>query len=215
MLLTLETLRERVYSRIDNNALLFPTIEVDTMINEGVKILNLFTGFQQISLQQTTESNRVWYDIPNEIVFPLRVQIENTYLMPTSVNSIGRSNPQWVTQNSNNMASQVSCWIRFGSRKLGINPADSIGGKQLTITGIREPKPLVNLDDTINFPNEIMAAFDQYASHILLLKESSKEFAMASTAYQEFLRLVKKLTIWKTFTSPRYFISELPQPLNA
>lgn len=198
---------------MDSNTLLYPLPEVDKLINEGIKIINLIVGFQQISKILITQPRRIWYNIPNEIVFPLRVKIENTYLQPSSMLSIGRTHPQWIAENTHNTQSQVASWVRFGFRKMAIHPSDYIGGKQLTITGVAEPPLMVTASDTIQFSNDVLSAFDLYCGHVLLLKESPKEFAMGSTMYQEFLRVAKKLTIWKNFIAPRYYISEATQPL--
>lgn len=215
--LTLQSLIDRVYDKVDGNALLYPEVELIAAINEGVRVTNLFVGFQQISAEipYYTQKNRIWYDTPNGMVFPLRVQFENRYLEPTSIEALGRRSPQWTTETTTNTLSAVSSWIRFGFKRFGIHPADGVGGRMLLVTGIAEPIPLVNPTDTIVFSNDQMAAFDLYAAHLLTLKESSQQFASNSSEYQDFLRLIKKLTIWKTtFVAPRYFISEASQPTN-
>lgn len=216
MQLTLANLQGRVYSRIDNNTLLYPSDQVTTLINEAVRTINLITGFQQVSLiiPYQTQSNRIWYDIPNQIIFPLRVKIGDTYLQPSSMLSIGRSNPQWITETTDNTVSPVASWVRFGFRKLAIHPADAVGGQDITVTGVAEPPLLIEPTDTIQFSNDILSAFDLYATFSLTMKESPKEFAANSTAYQDFLRLVKRLTIWKNFVAPRYYLNESSQPLN-
>lgn len=216
MQLTLATLQQRVYSRLDGNTLLYPVEEVNRYINEGIRTINLFTGFQQASviIPHQTQNNRIWYDIPNHIIFPLRVRIGNTYLQPSAVENIGRANPLWVTETTRNVDSPVASWVRFGFRKLAIHPADAVGGMDITLTGVKEPKLLVNQSDTIQFSNDILSAFDMYASFSLPLKESPKEFSMQSADYQRFLALMKKLTIWKGWAAPRYYINEASQPLS-
>lgn len=216
MQLTLADLRARAYARLDGNELLYPTAELDRYINEAIKSINLIVGFQQksIIIPHQTQENRFWYSIPNEIIFPLRVKIENTYLQPSSIANIGRSTPQWITDTTYNTQSPVASWVRFGFRKLAIHPASSVGGLDITVTGVSEPKTLIEPSDTIQFSNDVMAAFDLYTAHAILLKESPKEFAMGSSAYQDYLRLVKKLSIWKSFVAPRYYINEASQPLN-
>lgn len=215
MQLTLADLRARVLARVDGNSLLYPNVEIDTYINEGIKSINLAVGFIQRSviIPYQMQPNRVFYDIPNEIIFPLRLKVENTYLQPSSLLNIGRSTPQWITDTTSNTNSPVASWVRFGFRKFAVHPASSIGGMDLTMTGVGEPKLLVNASDTINFSNDILSAFDLYASFALLIKESPKEFALASENYKAYLRLLKKLTIWKSWVAPRYWI-EAEQPLN-
>lgn len=216
MQLTANDLDRRVLARVDGNELLYPQVERYRYVNEAIRSINLLTGFQQASLllPYYSQSNRVWYDVPQRIIFPLRVQFENTYLQPSSMLNIGRSIPRWTSETTGNTGQQVSSWVRFGIRKFGLHPADSAGGYAITVTGVVEPPLMVNPTDKIQFSNDILSAFDLYCSSAITLKESTKEFAMQSQDYQKYLSLMKKLTMWKGLVAPRYFISEVSQPLS-
>lgn len=211
---TLNDLDQRVLSKIDYNTALYQTPERYAAINEAAQCLNVLTAFSQISVQLPipTQSNRIWYDVPYNLVIPTRVQIDGKYLKRSSLLQKGRLHKTWVTENTANQVTPVSQWIPFGIRKFGIWPADSCGGRQLVVTGIAEIPPLVNPTDTLQLQNDLLAALDILAVLTLLLKVSPKEFSDASIAYQQFLRIVKRMTFYQKWKAPAYFVAELQQP---
>ena len=213
-LLTLQSLVDRVYSKLDNNQLLYPTFPVVVdAINEALLVLNLQTGFIQTTIQVPgySQQNRVWYDVPDGIVIPTRVQFENTYLQPATLNGIGQTYPNWISDTTANTGLPVSYWVKAGLRKFGLYPADALGGQDIRVTGVAEPAPLVNLTDAVPIPNEYVSAFDLLASHTLQLKESSALFAHSSLDYQAYMRIMKKAGMWRGMIQPRYFV-EAQQP---
>jgi hypothetical protein len=213
-LLTLQGLIDRVYARLDNNQLLYPTYPVVVWaINEAIQVLNLQTGFIQTTLQVPgwSQQNRVWYDVPAGIVIPTRVQFESTYLQPATLNGIGQTYPNWTGDTTANTGLPVAYWIPAGLNKFAIYPADALGGQDIRVTGVAEPAPLVNLTDAVPMPNEYVSAFDLLAAHTLQLKESSAMFAQSSTDYQAYMRTMKKAAMWRGMVQPRYFV-EAQQP---
>ena len=212
---TLGDLQQRIWSRLDQNTLLYPSAIVTQKINESIRCVNLLTGLIQTTVTQLSQKNRFWYSIVGTgLIYPTRVQFANTYLEPTSFLQLGRSRPNWPTETSANQLTQPVSWFPYGFRTVGIYPADANGGEVISITGCAEPPVLVNPTDTINLPNSVFAAFDELAVTSLVLKESPKTFAQASTNYQEFLRQIKAITIFRSWIAPRYWISEAQQPVN-
>ena len=211
--LTLSQLQVRVLGRLDNNTALYTPDELTYAINEAIFCLNTATGFLNIAvaLPFVTDPNRVWYDVPSPIFIPLRVQYEDKYLEPLSPQQIGSTVPNWTALNTALTGLHVQNWIPAGLTKFGIYPADAVGGNQLSVTGIQSPTPLVDPSDTVQFPNEILIAFDLLAAHSLQLKESEEEFAASSDYYKAYLTQIKKLTLWRSFISPRYYNSRAQQ----
>ena len=212
-LVTLAMLQARVYSRLDNNQFLYPAFQVTAALNEALRVLNLSTGFIQGTYQMPgwSQSNRVWYDVPAQILIPLRVFFEGNALKRTTVWNLGASHPNWTAETTANTGIPVSFWAPCGLTKFAIYPADSIGGQDISVTGVLEPTPLVNLTDIVNLPNEYASAVDLLAAHVLQLKESSKIFSQSSADYQKYLSVNKHMTMWKGLTQPAYFIAEAQQ----
>lgn len=212
--LTLADLQTRVYARLDQNFFLYPATEVTAAINESIKILNLMTGWLQatVPLGYFSQKNRIWYKVPRGILIPTRITFEGRVLQRWSMAAIGMSEPTFVQNTTKNTMIPVSYWFPVGLDRFAIYPADSRGGGQILVTGIQEPVPLVNPNDTVMFQPTVLSAFDLYAAHILQLKESPKAFTAASSDYQAFQKMVKGLMVWGGFKAPRYFIEELQQP---
>jgi len=100
----------------------------------------------------------------------------------------------------------VAQWWPIGTQKFGIHPADVIGGLPLAIVGVVEPTLLVNPTDVIDLPDEYTQIIDDYAAHVLQLKEGGKIFADASLLYQKFLSVMKDYGRWRYLVQPRYWI---------
>jgi hypothetical protein len=212
--LTLNDLDQRVLDRLDNNTLLYGQVERYEAINSAIRTLNAITGFLQTSIfiPGSSVANRIFYDVPAGILFPLRVQFERNYLGRSSVNSIGQKHPNWTQGTTANTGLPVTYWIPLGFTKFAIYPADALGGGDILVTGVQEPVPLVNPSDQISWPNELTGAFDLLAAHTLQLKESTQIFAQASKDYQGFMRMAKQITILQGLKMPSYFLSEGNQP---
>ena len=212
-LLTLNDLVARVYARLDGNTLLYGLARIVEQINESLQLLNLQTGFIQTTILVSggSQANRVWYDTPEGIVIPTRVQYGHNYLQPATLNGIGQTYPNWISDTTANTGLPVSYWVKAGLNKFGLYPADALGGEDIRVTGVAEPTPLVNMTDAVPMPNEYVSAFDLLASHTLQLKESSAMFAQSSLDFQGYMRVMKKAGMWRGMIQPRYFV-EAQQP---
>lgn len=212
--LTLQDLDNRVLSRLDENTLLYSQSARYSAINEAIRVLNLATGFLQatVPVPGWSQVNRHWYDVPQGLVMPVRVAFNGFYLGRTSINKLGLTHQNWIADTTANTGYQVYRWAPFGMKKFAIYPADSVGGGNIMVTGVAEPTVLTQPTQVVQFPTEVLTAFDALASHTLQLKESTQEFANSSLAYQEYLRQLKKITIWRGWVAPRFFIEEQQQP---
>jgi hypothetical protein len=207
-IISLGDLMTRVYSRVDNNQLLYPQVEVIAAINEGIKLTNLLLGYYQdtITLPDVSQPDRLFYDLPAGVVFPFRVSFENQYLRPMSLNSIGQYSAAWMTATTGNTGMAVSNWIPVGLFKFAIWPADSVGGGQIAVASLVEPPVLVNPKDTISWSSEASLAFDQYAEHVIQLKESTADFSKASMAYNAYQSSVKRSSYIANLRMPRWWV---------
>jgi hypothetical protein len=81
-----------------------------------------------------------------------------------------------------------------------------VGGGSLVVTGVQEVTANLQPNQATDFPNEVLMAFDSLAAHTLMLKESSQAFGVSSTEYQAFLRIMKKIAIYRGWIAPNYWI---------
>jgi hypothetical protein len=79
-----------------------------------------------------------------------------------------------------------------GLTKFVISPKDSVGGNDLSLTGIGEPPLLVNATDVFQMENEFIELVPEYCSHRLQLKEGGKIFSDASLSLNTFYDCMKE-----------------------
>lgn len=205
--LTLANLETAVLDRLDGNSLLYTTPEVDSDLNDAIRVLNLFTGFNQQSVQVPgfTVINQFLYAVPSPILFPLRVYFNRRQLWKTSLRKLSYTNPNWLRETSA-MGLPVQHWVPMGISTLAIHPADSAGGQELLVSGIAEPTKLVNPGDTITVEDEYAECIVELAADTLQIKEGGKIFADSTALYLKFLSKMREKKRWRSQVNPRYFV---------
>jgi len=204
---TLADLRTSAYTSVEGNTELYKQPEVDYTINEALGSLNLLAGFYQITVDLPDASvvNRHVYDIPKSILIPLSVAIDNVPLHPIGFSTLSRTDPDWM----NRLASpgnEPVYWMPIGITKFALAPADYLGGRILSVTGIGEVPDLVNATDKIVLNDEHSDAIKNLVGHRLPLKMPGAEFQQAASLYREYLHDAKALARWTGFKAPRFFI---------
>lgn len=204
---TLGDLQQRVYDRLDNNTALYPLYQVTTEINDALNVIQLFTGFQQTSVDVPgfTVARQLIYQVPTGILFPLRVYYEGRQLEKVSIRSISMRFRSWVTDQSNR-GSPVQRWVPMGLGMFAIHPTDSVGGNNLQVNGFANLVPLVLPTDTVNIEDEWVSLVENFAAQTLPIKESPQIFSQASLLYQEAVRGLKQKLYWSEVKFPRYFV---------
>lgn len=204
-LYTLSDLREIVYAQLENNQVFFRAAEVTAVINECIKIINLFTGFYQGAVEVTSVAGQLIYEVPSTIVYPLRAQFNSVALDPIAIGQIGKDYRDWATSTTDKDG-PVARWIPIGTNYFCLNPIDSEGGQTIYVTGVLEPPVLVDDADEVVLDDEYTTMIGDYGAHRLPLKEGGAPFAQASILYQNFQRTMKNLTALRKVTMPRYFV---------
>lgn len=199
---TLSNLQSRVYSRIDNNTLLYEAADVTAAINEAIRITNAFIGYIQVSVEITTRKNQTWYPVPAPILIPFRLTFEGMFLESRSLNNMGQLAGDWPRETTGNTGIQVSRWVTNGLDKFAINPADSLGGNTLLLTGVAEPTLLVSGTDTIQIPDEYSEALEDMAFIALVLKEGGKIMADGIKVYQTAIQKLQQFSRFQQMRQP-------------
>ena len=205
--LTLGDLQDRVYQSLDRNTLLYPLAEVTDYINEAVLVIGNITGFlqKQVVLPSASQANRVWYDVPADILVPFKLVYDKRYLLnKMSLTKIGCLYPNWTTERSAVVGSPVARWVPVGLTKFGIHPADSNGGAEMRISGIQVPVTLSDPNQVVPFPNEYMDSVEDLVVMSIQLKEVMPIQQAMNSLYPRFLDKMSSQNRWRNVIQPGY-----------
>jgi hypothetical protein len=204
---TLADLEDSVYSTLDDNTLFYPQAEVDRAINEALRVVNCFTGFLQTSavVSGGTDALRVYYRVPDGILFPLAVHWSGRQLRRNSLPAVASKYRDWTDRPSSVFGAPAD-WIPIGTRTFAIHPQDSVAANVLTVYGVSQTTALSAGSDVVQLEDEATDAVSHLAAHTLQIKEGGKVFADSSLHYQEFLHEMKAKERWRRITHPRYWV---------
>lgn len=210
---TLAQLETRVWDGLDANTLFYPEDNIRRVINEGLRRLNLLTGFTQVDIAVSgfSVAGRLVYTVPSGVLLPQRVYFEQRELEKLSLRQLGAQFRNW-TVDSNASIGPVSRWCPIGINQFVIHPLDSYGGQLIEVSGVGPITPLVAQGDTVSLNNELTDILVDYARSRSMLKEGGKPFADASMAYQQMISKVKTMMIWDGMNFPRYFLVKELEP---
>jgi len=209
--LTLADLKDQVYSRLEENREMYSDTEVTAAINEAYRILSMFCGWVNRTssiLSGYTIADRTFYDIPDDIVFPQKVDFEGQALEKVSLFSMSQMRPTWARETTANTGRNVSQWVPIGIRKFAIHPADSVGGGLLQVTGIGEPTVLVNDLDRVLIPKEGILPVCDYAAHSVQCKLQGAPFMESLELYSNILNIMQLSKLLASYRQPRMFFDE-------
>ena len=194
-----------VLDRLDQNSILYTPPELDYIINEAVRVTSLFTGFFRNTLQLTgyTGVNQTVYNTPAGMLVPIMVSYEGRQLQKTSLKKLARLHRNWATRTTADCG-RVECWASIGIGMFTINPIDSVGGHDLTITGLGEPPLLVLPGDILVIENEYVELITAYCTHRLPLKIGGKIFADGSLDLNEFYSKIEERKRYESWKAPTY-----------
>jgi hypothetical protein len=212
MFFTLADLRAKVLGRLDGNTNLYTTPEIDYVVNECIRTISLLTGFYRttVSVAGFSVANQIVYGMPPSILIPSIVSFEGRQLTKISLKKLARQRRAWATDTTA-ARGRVAFWAPVGNGQFVITPADSQGGRDITVTGMTEPPLLVNPTDVISLENEYVEMVAEYGEHRLPLKEGGKVFADGSLALNDFYAKLKARRSYGDMKFPKYRLLE-PKP---
>lgn len=202
----LSELQARVYRRVEDNSLFYPEYQVTNAINEALQVLNLFTGYYQTTLQiGLSVANRFFYNIPNNMIFPMQVYIDQRMIYKSPLSDTCRMVTNFLRNDQLQDGSPLY-WVPIGIRLFVLTPADTTGGRQLEVVGVVEPPVLAASTDVAQLSDSWMELIEDYAFYTLVLTEGGKIFADASKLFQKFQKRMGELQMWQLQINPRYFV---------
>lgn len=212
---TLSQLEQRIWDSLDNNSGQYPEPQLRLVVNEGLRRLNLLTGFNQatVSVSGGSVANRLEYSTPAGIMIPMRLDYNGRELNRMSFRRLVQKRIDWATKT--NASGPVSDWATISLTRFVICPIDAVGGSVLDMTGVAPITPLVNSGDPVTLDDAFADLLVDYGRMRAPLKEGGATFANASIAYQAMVKKLKTMTIWSGMAFPQYWLLKSEEPAES
>lgn len=200
---TISTLAYAVQSRLEEEPQGPPGIfwnyqnEVLPAVAEAMNEASLLTGVVQTvqTAPVTVPVNTTFLSLPKNAIALIRVT-GPVYLRKTSVFSLDNLNRTW----ENDTGSLLQAWFPLGVTRFGVYPKLT-AEQQVLVTYLAYPvtvAPPYSGTEAVPFQLEFHESLEQYAAHVLRLKEAGQDFEASQGVYQEFLATMRTLDGFET-----------------
>lgn len=211
----LTDLQQRSWDGLDGNNQLYPPANVTSVLNEGLRRLNIITAFNQATVPigvagGFTVANQQLYAVPAGLFIPQRVYFEQRELKKMTIEQIAQRFRDWTRDASVSKGPPMR-WAPIGLNQFVIHPFDAVGGRLLEVSGVAPVTPLVNAGDVVELEDHNAEILIDYTKSRIMLKEGGKPFADASLAYQQMIAKLKTMVAWENMAWPRYFVQGASQ----
>jgi len=210
--ISLLSLRDATYSKLDDNTEFYSTTEVTWAINEAIRLGNVFCGWISTTASVisggTTVANRVIYKVPEGIAIPQKVVFEGKELDKVGMYQLFRNWPTWMKDTTATTGYPVSRWCPYSLNRFAINPADAVGGGLLEVTGIASPTALSSATDTINLPKSVISVIAEYAAHTVQCKLGSVPLTQSIPMFRTYEKMIKQSCIWSRYKQPNMWLEK-------
>jgi hypothetical protein len=187
---TLATLRLRLQERYESTPF-WNNAEALHALNEALRKWNLYVGQWKTIATVPTTPNTVWYSMgASTIIYPLRAEWQSYPLATCDTESMDYFRPNWEAETTatSGAPSRPTMLIPAGLNLFALWPADSAGGSNMVLDGVRSTPVLAADTDFLDAGEEEVHAIVGEALCIAAFKESGRRFATAQLYHQQFLR---------------------------
>ena len=208
--ISLQSLMDATYAKLDGNDQFYSTSEVTWAINEGIRLGNIFCGWltatESVPSGGVTIANRVIYRVPSSIAIPQKVTFEGKELDKVGMFQLFRNWPTWMKDTTATTGYPVNRWCPYSFNRFAINPADAVGGGLLEVTGIASPDYLSAVTDTITLPKIASSAISEYAAHVVQCKLGSVPLTQSMPMYRTWEKMIKQNGVWRRYKQPNFWL---------
>jgi hypothetical protein len=162
-------------------------------MDEAAVLTGVVQTVQSTPITLPTGTNFV--SLPTNALALIRVNAP-VYIPKTSLFALDNINRTW----ENDTGTQIKNWFPFGVTQFGIYPQLTVQ-QQITVVYIAYPvtvAPPYTGSESVPFQEEFHESLEQYASHVLRLKEAGYDFYASQEIYQEFLTTMQTLDVFET-----------------
>lgn len=223
MATTIANLAVQVYQRLEENPaapVYWTQYEVYTALVEAMNEAALLTGVvqtvQSTTIDLPTDTNFV--PMPTGAIALLRV-VAAQAVQKTELFVLDQLIPSWETQGgagANPAVQKIQYWFPLGLDQFGIYPKLT-ADQQVKVTylsyPVAETRPYTGAE-TVPFQVEFQDALQQYAAHILRMKEATAEFDESQAIYQQFLDTMRSLSVFQARHDSLVFSRSIGAPVR-
>lgn len=197
---------DNVLSRVENNDGFYTRANIMKAVNYGLQTTNLWLGFAQDEKQIISVANRVFYDVPHDLVLPMSLSFDGKSLYKSSFDAMVSNNHRLLKETGATIGVQPLEWALFGTRKFVIYPSDAQGGHLIQLSGVVEAPQFALESDVITVPVNVMNTIIDYAAHLVQCKLTGRPFFDSLAFYNGYRDFTKMNSIWLTAQQPYYNI---------
>ena len=211
---TLATLQQLVLDKLDGNVGMYPLAQITLALNQGLRRLNLITGFQQatVPVPGWTVANQLVYNPPPGILIPITVYVEERELVKVgSLQELAEQHRNWATDTTAT-SGPTQRWAAIGITQFVIHPMDAVGGRLLEVSGVAPIIPLTAPGQTVNLDDEWVDMLVDYASTRVMIREIGAPFQGTMGIQRALVEKLKTLTIWSGMNWPEYWFAKQLEP---
>lgn len=211
MQVTLANLRARVWGRLDDNQLFYPQAQVDRIINESARLVNLYIGFSQdrvfggqtaeVTTDQINKPKVMFYRIPSPIIIPMKLYIAGKEVKRSTPGEMGESLRTWLRGDPYQSSMK---WVPIGLKMYALSPPDQPGNQTIEVMGITTPRTLVNANDTLNLDDGGASIIEDLSVMGLVFKEGNKTFADVTRGMEGWFKKLRPQQEWVNGINPLY-----------
>jgi hypothetical protein len=194
-------------------------LEVFTAIVEALNDLTLLVGRPVIGVQTpfNLQPNSAWQVLPKGILCFTDIYGPQSPLRKVSLFSYDyeqfAAGSDWENDTSIN---GPNTFAPIGVTMFAVHPATS-APQQVTANAIQCPVAVpfpYTGNEVIPFHHEFFVAIEQYATHILRLKESGPDFQNSLSLYSEYLQCAQRMSVIESRKDPVFFSLSLGVPFG-
>jgi hypothetical protein len=204
--LTLATLKTRLAERYEGSPF-WTAPEETAAINEGLRFLNLLTGFWKTRITLDTAASTWEYALPASMLYRMRVEYDGHPLSPSGLFDLDYGRPTWMTETTasgGDVPTRPTIWVPISLQLIAIWPSDAVPHHTLTLDGVANTPILVADGDYLDLGDEQVSLLLDYALHVLSFTRGGVWFQATMPALQRFLaaaaeenRLIKTSQIYR------------------
>lgn len=187
---TLAALRDLLRQRWNGNPFWQP-VEEPLYLNEGVRTWQMLTGYWRRQITVETIAGELEYSLPATMLYRLRVAHQSGPMRPTSLTSLDRARPSWMSETTatgGEVPTRPIFWAPVSLTIIHVWPAPAVAHQVFTIDGLSATPVLAAETDYLDLGSDVLDVLLGYALHAASFKRQGVWFEQTWPWWMAFLQ---------------------------